>query len=108
MLDKVVPGGRSAFLTVTRLDGEFGLRPDSSFDPVAGGLSGLVKSLNLEWEAVFCRALDLNPALAPAEAARLILAEMDDPDRLLVEVGYPGPDRRVTLVAAPLEKVAQE
>ncbi|NMC80706.1 MAG: acyltransferase domain-containing protein [Chloroflexi bacterium] len=108
MLDKVVPGGRSAFLTVTRLDGEFGLRPDSSFDPVAGGLSGLVKSLNLEWEAVFCRALDLNPALAPAEAARLILAEMDDPDRLLVEVGYPSPDRRVTLVAAPLEKVAQE
>ncbi len=108
MLGKIIPDSRSAFLTVTRLDGEFGLRPDSSFDPVAGGLSGLVKSLNLEWEAVFCRALDLNPALAPAEAARLILAEMDDPDRLLVEVGYPSPDRRVTLVAAPLEKVAQE
>jgi hypothetical protein len=79
---------RPAFLTVTRLDGRFGLGEGSDFAPITGGLFGLVKTLNLEWERVFCRAIDLSPDLNPAESAFLVIAEMHDPNRLVMEPGY--------------------
>ena len=49
-------------MVVVSLDGEFGMGEKIDFDPISGGLFGLVKSLNLEWEPVFCRAVDLDPA----------------------------------------------
>jgi hypothetical protein len=88
--------GRAAFLTVVRLDGEFGLGNRNDYDPVSGGLFGLVKSLNLEWESVFCRAVDLDPDIAPEQAAQDLMAELLDPNRLVVEIGY-GPAGRTTL-----------
>jgi hypothetical protein len=88
--------GRAAFLTVVRLDGEFGLGNRNDYDPVSGGLFGLVKSLNLEWESVFCRAVDLDPEIAPEQAAQNLMAELLDPNRLVVEIGY-GPAGRTTL-----------
>lgn len=98
-LNKAASNGRAAFMTVVRLDGEFGLGDRYDFDPISGGLFGLVKSLNLEWEAVFCRALDLDPTLPADQACDFILAELDDPNRRLVEVGY-GPEGRATLALA--------
>jgi hypothetical protein len=92
--------GRGVFMTVTHLDGEFGLGKVTNFSPVSGGLSGLVKSLNLEWEAVFCRALDLSPEMDPDQAMADIVAELYDPNRLVIEVGY-SPQGRVTLVVDP-------
>lgn len=80
--------GRSVFMTVTRLDGAFGLGEDGDYTPVIGGLFGLVKTLNLEWDAVFCRAVDLSPALSVDRAVDCILAELCDPNRLITEVGY--------------------
>jgi hypothetical protein len=80
--------GRAAFLTVARLDGEFGLGKNADFEPVSGGLFGLVKSLNLEWEAVFCRGIDLSPELDAEQSAARILAELYDPNRLVTEVAY--------------------
>ena len=80
--------GRSVFMTVTHLDGVFGLGQDSDFNPVTGGLFGLVKTLNLEWESVFCRAVDLHPALKAGQQVDCILAELYDPNRLVVEIGY--------------------
>ncbi|MCL4561263.1 MAG: phosphopantetheine-binding protein [Chloroflexi bacterium] len=88
---------RSAFMSVVRLDGEFGLGEGTEFDPVTGGLFGLVKTLNLEWEPVFCRAIDLSPEFGPEESTQRILAEFYDPNRLITEVGY-SPRGRTTLV----------
>jgi hypothetical protein len=90
--------GRAAFMTVTRLDGEFGLGDDDDYAPVSGGLFGLVKTLNLEWEAVFCRALDISPALDTARAVECILAELNDPNRLIAEVGYNAAERSTLAV----------
>lgn len=91
--------GRNAFLSVAHLDGLLGTSGEGHWSPVSGGVFGLVKTLNLEWETVFCRAIDLHPDLSAEQSASHILAEMADPDRLLVEVGW-GPQQRVTLVLA--------
>jgi len=97
-LNEAAAHSRAAFITVARLDGALGLGGDLDFNPIAGGLFGLTKTLNLEWPRVFCRAIDLHPGLAPEQAAQLALAELHDPNRLLAEVGY-GPQGRVTLAA---------
>ena len=57
----------ATFLTVARLDGALGLADATNgqahhpaavnFSPVDGGLFGLTKTLNLEWPAVYCRAV---------------------------------------------------
>ncbi|HEY3344090.1 MAG TPA: acyltransferase domain-containing protein, partial [Anaerolineaceae bacterium] len=99
-LNQAAQAGRSAFMAAVHLDGEFGLGKSADFDPVVGGLFGLVKSLNLEWDAVFCRAIDLDPALSVEQAVDALLSEIFDPNRLITEVGY-GPDGRSTLVVEP-------
>lgn len=49
-----------ALVTVSRLDGSFGLRDlDSGREPVDGGLAGLAKTARHEWPTVNCRAFDL-------------------------------------------------
>jgi acyl carrier protein len=89
--------GYAAFITVTHLDGQFGLSLKSSGEPVSGGLFGLTKTLNLEWDDVFCRAIDLDPELDNEMAADCITAELFDPNRLISEVGY-NKNGRFTLV----------
>ncbi len=96
-LTQAPAGGHAAFVVVVRMDGEFGLGSQVDFDPVAGGLFGLAKTLNLEWESVFCRAIDLSPQIEAEQAARYIIAELFDPSRLVTEVGY-SPNGRATLV----------
>jgi len=86
----------AAFMTVTRLDGALGMTGCGS--PVAGGLFGLTKTLALEWPDVYCRAVDLAPTLPVDRAVALILAELHDPNRRLVEVGW-SETGRVTLEA---------
>jgi len=56
----------------------------------------LVKSLGQEWDAVYCRAVDITPELESASTVEAILAELDDPNRLVTQVGY-GVQGRVTL-----------
>jgi acyl transferase domain-containing protein len=96
--------GRAAFVTVARLDGEFGLGKNADFEPVSGGLFGLVKSLNLEWEAVFCRGIDLSPELDAEQSATRVIAELFDPNRLVTEVAHT-PERRTTLIVAEANEV---
>jgi hypothetical protein len=91
------PSLTSAFLTVSRLDGGLGTSMNGSFSAVDGSLFGLTKTLYQEWPAVFCRAIDLSPALDTEQVVSSIMAELHDPNRVVVEVGY-GPDGRVTLV----------
>ncbi len=92
--------GDSGFVVVVRLDGEFGLGSELDFDPISGGLFGLVKTVNLEWEAVFCRAVDISPEIGVDQTVQAVLAELYDPNRLVTEVGY-SKQGRSTLVVAP-------
>jgi len=91
----------AAFVTVTRLDGMLGLTGQDS--PVAGGLFGLTKTLALEWRSagprgIFCRAVDIAPEMSTDQAICVILGELHDPNRRLVEVGW-SERGRVTLDA---------
>ncbi|HEY7154563.1 MAG TPA: SDR family NAD(P)-dependent oxidoreductase [Gemmataceae bacterium] len=74
-------GGRpddALFVTVSRLDGAFGLGElDAGRDPLDGGLAGLTKTTGHEWPNVHCKALDLADDFAsPEEAAAAIVEEM--------------------------------
>ncbi|MCZ0990488.1 phosphopantetheine-binding protein [Streptomyces diastatochromogenes] len=89
-------GHRAAFVTVTRLDGSFGHGGVAEDAAPAGGVGGLVKTLAVEAPTLFCRALDLSPALGAAEAAGLVLEEVYDAAAGPVQVGRDG-TRRVGL-----------
>jgi acyl carrier protein len=95
-LSAAASAGRSYFMTVARLDGEFGLG-SGSFGAISGGLFGLTKTLSQEWPSVYCRALDLVPHIDPEKVAQYIIAELQDPNRLITEVAY-GLRGRMTLV----------
>lgn len=90
--------GHGCFLTVARLDGGFGLGQALNFSTISAGLFGLTKTLNNEWESVFCRAIDLHPGLESDRSVQCILTELHDPNRLITEVAY-GTQGRVTLIA---------
>jgi len=92
----------AAFMTITRMDGQFGLSQDGDVEPISGGFFGLTKSLNLEWEDVFCRAIDLDPELDPVSASEYIVAELFDPNQLVSEVAY-NKNGRFTLTVKDLE-----
>src|SRR5262249_3825782 len=93
--------GGAALLTVSRLDGRFGVEglwPET--DPASGALAGLSKTAAREWPRVDCKALDLGDGMpSPAQAARSIVEE------LLVrgpsEVGL-DPEGRVQLELSPV------
>ncbi len=93
--------GFSAFMTVTHLDGQFGLSQTYSADPVSGGLFGLIKTVGLEWGDVFCRAVDLKPGLDEKTSAEMIIDELYDPNRLLTETGYTESGRFTLVIAQP-------
>ena len=78
---------RGIFITVTHLDGHLGLGENFNNDPVCGGYFGLVKTLNLEWNGVFCRAIDISLELDSESLVHSILAEIFDPNCLITEVG---------------------
>ncbi|MGR3317251.1 MAG: SDR family NAD(P)-dependent oxidoreductase [Candidatus Anammoxibacter sp.] len=94
LLRSVAPGLRSSgkndgalFVTVTRLDGEFGLNglmPKSY--PISGGLAGLSKTAQHEWPEVHCKALDVSSNLANSkQTAAMIIEEVFTEG--LIEVG---------------------
>ncbi|MGW5112915.1 beta-ketoacyl synthase N-terminal-like domain-containing protein [Nocardia sp. NPDC004123] len=91
--------GRAGFATITRLDGHLGFRGDA--EPVAallGGLGGLVKTLAAEQPALFCRALDIDPAVVPHRLAEVVLEELCDAAVDTTEVGVDATGARRTLV----------
>ncbi|MRH88307.1 acyltransferase domain-containing protein [Nocardia sp. SYP-A9097] len=91
--------GRAGFVTVTRLDGHLGFRGDA--EPVAallGGLGGVVKSLAAEQPSLFCRALDIDPAILPHRLAEHVLEELCDAASDTPEVGIDADGARRTPV----------
>ena len=68
--------GAALLVTVSRIDGAFGLDGlEPTHDPAVGGLAGLVKTAAREWPEVHCKAIDLTPDFADAGAlaAELVL-----------------------------------
>ena len=70
--------GGSALLTVSRMDGAFGLGGlADEIDPSSGALAGLLKTARQEWPEVHCKAVDLDAAYKTLEsAAERIVEEM--------------------------------
>ncbi len=97
-LNETARYGRSLFCTTARLDGAFGLEHKVNYGPISAGLFGLTKTLKWEWQKVFCRAIDLHPAINAQESAQHIIAELHDPNNCISEVGY-GSQGRVTIVS---------
>lgn len=89
---------RANFVTLTRLDGRLGLGKRSNTSVVGGGLSGLVKSLNLEWSAVYCRAVDAQPEWSNEQLTQHLMQELHDPNGAVTEVAL-SDQGRATLVA---------
>ncbi|MGP0063709.1 MAG: SDR family NAD(P)-dependent oxidoreductase [Isosphaeraceae bacterium] len=70
--------GGASLLTVSRLDGVFGLGGLArEIDPTSGALAGLAKTAGHEWSGVHCKAVDLDPALeSSGGAASAIVDEL--------------------------------
>jgi acyl transferase domain-containing protein/3-hydroxymyristoyl/3-hydroxydecanoyl-(acyl carrier protein) dehydratase/NAD(P)-dependent dehydrogenase (short-subunit alcohol dehydrogenase family) len=62
------------FTTLSFMDGALGFGTTSVMNPLSGGLAGLVKTADLEWEKVGCTALDLpdDPDFAMAQADKMV------------------------------------
>jgi len=103
-LRKLGASNTSILLTVSRQDGAFGFGAMGAHaDPVSGGLAGLVKTARLEWPEVHCKAIDLDPQFANAEAAASQIVDemfLDGP----VEVGLSAKGRvSLRVEAVPLD-----
>ncbi|MCP4295794.1 MAG: SDR family NAD(P)-dependent oxidoreductase [Proteobacteria bacterium] len=86
--DSLTGGAGNSFMTVTQLDGYLGCGQKSLFSAYAGGLFGLVKTLNIEWNNVFCRAVDIDPKCSSTIKSEIILNEFFDYDSTTVEIGH--------------------
>ena len=68
--------GGATFVTVSRLDGQFGMATTEKLaDPLSGGLAGLAKTTHREWPDVHCKALDLAGNIADVDAAAAAVVE---------------------------------
>jgi acyl carrier protein/NADP-dependent 3-hydroxy acid dehydrogenase YdfG len=95
-LNTAADAGRAAFVTVTRLDGAFGLTGVAEHLAPAAGVAGLVKTLAVEAPRLFCRSVDLAPQLTAEAGAALVLAETQDAATDATQAGHDG-SRRVGL-----------
>ena len=85
---------QARFMTVSRMDGFMGKGTTGNVSVVGGGLTGLVKCLNLEWSSVYCRAVDMEPSLEPETMVDNIYNEYYDANKNIVEVAYDQSSRK--------------
>lgn len=65
--------GGAILVTVSRMDGAFGVQPGSTIhEPLAGGLAGLVKTAAAEWPEVHCKAIDIAPDFGDDAACAIV------------------------------------
>ncbi|MFH1619540.1 MAG: SDR family NAD(P)-dependent oxidoreductase, partial [bacterium] len=90
----------STFLAVvTKVDGAFGYRTDSPFDPICGAVSGITYCLRKELEKSAVKLVDFSPETSPSVTAKKTMYEIMDSDRRLA-VGYHS-GKRWTLISKP-------
>jgi len=106
-LNELGKNQRANFLTCTRLDGKLGQGKRGNTSIVGGGITGLVKCLNLEWSPVFCRAIDIQPEITGEDTVNHILSEYHDANVSIVEVAY-AEDGRKTSCAVPSELIENQ
>ncbi len=97
---QIASEGKSAWLLAgVQFDGTFLAQSSakSEFDPGQMGISGVVKTLGLEWPQVHCRIIDFEPSESLDARADQIIREMSMPG-FEPEVGYQGGRRFVLRV----------
>ena len=92
--------GGAALLSVSAIDGAFGLAGGDHADPTWSALAGIVKTAAREWPDVSCKAVDLDPTLEPGDMAVAIAAELSVVGPLEVGVTH-GVRQTLELVPAP-------
>lgn len=86
------------FFVISRGDGQLSLSETSELSGILhAAVSGLTKSLNIEWKKTFCRTLDIDARLKSSDAASVLLQELQDVNRDLAEVGRNTQGDRMTL-----------
>jgi len=101
LLNSASEGG-ALFASITSMDGAFGFKGDTIFNPFYGGLAGIVKTAALEWEGVNCHAIDMAPALINSKntAKKIVLELLNDSRSSSVEIGI-GAEAGVSLKLEP-------
>ena len=92
-------GLRSALVTLTRLDGALGFA--GTVDPVCaliGGVGGVVKTVAAERLGLFCRSIDVHPAVSADTLVETLLIEVSDAAADTLEVGIDDNGDRWTIV----------
>lgn len=96
---------RSFFIAATRINGNLGFGKAEVNASFAGGLFGLLKTVNIEWPTVFCRAVDFAPGWNPEAAAKHLQQELFDANRRITEVGYTSSGRHT--LSADIENLEE-
>lgn len=94
------------FFIVSQGDGQLGCVTPEPLSVISSALSGLVKSLNIEWKSVFCRYLDIASSYSPSEVAAMVVQELQDTMQEMAEVGCLANGQRITLKAIPSNESA--
>ncbi|CAG9001148.1 MAG: hypothetical protein CENE_03165 [Candidatus Celerinatantimonas neptuna] len=97
---------QSYFFIVSRGDGQLGSGVSQPLPVMSYGLCGLVKSLNIEWESVFCRYLDIASVFSTGEMAAMVVQELQDTMRHEAEVGRLANGQRMTLKTVPVDETS--
>ena len=98
---------RANFLAITRMDGKLGQGKRGNVSVVGGGITGLVKCLNLEWSPVYCRVVDIQPELSVEKIADQVISELHDANITIVETAYSEEGRQTTSVT-PVEVIENQ
>jgi acyl transferase domain-containing protein/NADP-dependent 3-hydroxy acid dehydrogenase YdfG len=94
--------GGALLVTVSRLDGVFGLvHLDPAREPIDGGLAGLVKTVAREWPEIHTKSIDLAPEMDLDRAADSLLDELFHKGPVEVGLSQLGPVT-LDLVRRPL------
>ena len=93
-LNEIGKADYTRFMTVSQMDGSLGKGNMSNTSVFGGGLTGLVKCLNLEWSPVFCRAVDFSDHIDATQMADYVYQEFFDANRGIAEVAYDGKKRK--------------
>ena len=98
--------GDALLASITKLDGALGCSGNPFANPEQGALAGLIKTAQLEWGPVICRAVDLSPDFTDEQTAiqqaleEVLTISPENP----VEVGL-SPHQRVALQPVPAATV---
>src|SRR5262249_21849178 len=76
-------------ICATNVGGHFGRSRDGTVvSPLGGALTGLLKTVALEWPAVAVKALDFGADAEPAEVAEAVIAELLSEQDDGAEIGF--------------------